>query len=210
MHLYLSTFQVIVGQTIGAITFSLVAGQPLVVVMTTAPLALFIKTIYTIAEDFEIDFLAFYGAIGLWNTFFLTIYSAFNMSVLMKFSSRSTEEIFSNFITLAFIVDSTKNMVKTFNKHYWDPKCYDDGSTVSRVGNESAGPLGSAVDAAHNYTVDAAHNYTKDVCSPAYDDSHCNPEVCFLSLILMLGTVWLGIRLFGEESLILETLLSAF
>ena len=103
MHLYLSTFQVIVGQTIGAITFSLVAGQPLVVVMTTAPLALFIKTIYTIAEDFEIDFLAFYGAIGLWNTFFLTIYSAFNMSVLMKFSSRSTEEIFSNFITIAFI-----------------------------------------------------------------------------------------------------------
>ena len=61
------------GQTIGAITFSLVAGQPLVVVMTTAPLALFIKTIYSIAEDFEIDFLAFYGAIGLWNTFFLVL-----------------------------------------------------------------------------------------------------------------------------------------
>ena len=191
----------IVGQTIGAITFSLLSGQPLVVVMTTAPLALFIKTIYSIAEDFEIDFLAFYGAIGLWNTFFLTLYSAFNMSVLMKFSSRSTEEIFSNFITIAFIVDSTKNMVKTFGKHYWDPKCYGDGShAVHHSLNESAaGPLGSAANAAHNYSVDAAHNYTNDKCSPAYDDSHCNPEVCFLSLILMLGTVWLGIRLFGEE-----------
>ena len=201
----------IVGQTIGAITFSLLSGQPLVVVMTTAPLALFIKTIYSIAEDFEIDFLAFYGAIGLWNTFFLTIYSAFNMSVLMKFSSRSTEEIFSNFITIAFIVDSTKNMVKTFGKHYWDPKCYGDGShAVYHAGNESiSGPLGSAANAAHNYSVDAALNYTSEKCSPAYDDSHCNPEVCFLSLILMLGTVWLGIRLFGEEPF-LATFLSSF
>ena len=183
----------IVGQTIGAITFSLVAGQPLVVVMTTAPLALFIKVIYTIAEDFEIDFLPFYGMIGLWNTFFLTIYSAFNMSVLMKYSSRSTEEIFSNFITIAFIVDSTKNMVKTFNKHYWDEHCYPpaNSTTLSHDGNESYGPLSSAV----------AHNSTGDPYNSSDDNAHydCDPEVCFLSLILMLGTVWLGLRLFGEN-----------
>ena len=42
--------QVIVGQTLGALIFSFLAGQPLVVVMTTAPLALVIKTIYQIAQ----------------------------------------------------------------------------------------------------------------------------------------------------------------
>merc|ERR1719367_1811935 len=94
--------------------------------MTTAPLALFIKIIYTISLDFNIDFLAFYAAIGLWNTFFLFLYSFFNMSVLMKFSTRSTEEIFSNFITIAFIKDSTESMVETFNKHYWNPICAED------------------------------------------------------------------------------------
>ena len=57
-------------------------------VMTTAPLALFIKIIYSIADDFGIDFIAFYAMIGLWNTFFLIIYSFCNMSVLMKYSSR--------------------------------------------------------------------------------------------------------------------------
>ena len=77
-----------VGQTFGALIFAVLSGQPLVVVMTTAPLALFIKIIYSIAEEFEIDFLAFYGAIGLWNSFFLFLYSFFNMSVLMKYSSR--------------------------------------------------------------------------------------------------------------------------
>lgn len=152
-HGAISVHQVLVGQTLGALIFTILAGQPLVVVMTTAPLALFIKTIYTIADDNNIDFLAFYAAIGLWNTFFLFIYSFFNMSRLMKYSSRSTEEIFSNFITIAFIVDSTKNMVKTFEHHFWNEQCREL-------------------------------------------NSNCKADVAFLSLILMLGTVWLGVTLY--------------
>ena len=42
-HGDISVYQVMVGQTFGAIIFALMSGQPLVVVMTTAPLALFIK-----------------------------------------------------------------------------------------------------------------------------------------------------------------------
>ncbi len=189
-HGNISVQQVIVGQTIGAITFSLVAGQPLVVVMTTAPLALFIKIIYSISEDFEIDFLAFYGMIGLWNTFFLIIYSFCNMSVLMKYSSRSTEEIFSNFITIAFIVDSTKNMVKTFNKHYWADHCYPveeigyNDTNLEKYGNsEYFSPLGSAGG-------DSSLNGTGYANEKGSMEKDCQSEICFLSLILMLGTVW--------------------
>ena len=112
-----------IGQTFGAIIFAVLSGQPLVVVMTTAPLALFIKIIYSIATEFGIDFLAFYAAIGLWNTFFLFLYSFFNMSVLMKYSTRSTEEIFSNFITIAFIKDSTTSLAHTFRDNYWSENC---------------------------------------------------------------------------------------
>ena len=176
----ISVQQVIVGQTIGALTFAFFAGQPLVVVMTTAPLALFIKIIYSIASDFGINFLAFYAMIGLWNTFFLILYSFFNMSMLMKYSSRSTEEIFSNFITIAFITDSTKNMVKSFNKNYWDPKCQGE-SHDDPVQNDYATPLAGAGNiTASAYTLTEA----------------CHPEESFLSLILMLGTVWLGVTLF--------------
>jgi len=166
-HGDISVHQVLVGQTFGAILFTLLSGQPLVVVMTTAPLALFIKTIYTIAEDNQINFLAFYAAIGLWNTFFLLLYSFFNMSRLMKYSSRSTEEIFSNFITIAFIVDSSKNMVKTFGHHYWNDACPHSASTLESAANSTyAEPM------------------------------NCEPNVAFLSLILMLGTLWLGVTLY--------------
>lgn len=175
-HGEISVYQVIVGQTFGAIVFTLLAGQPLVVVMTTAPLALFIKIIYTIAQDFEIDFLAFYAAIGLWNSFFLFLYSFFNMSVLMKFSSRSTEEIFSNFITIAFIKDSATNMVKTFHKHYWNDQCFP---TFENITESSASNV-------------TGYDYLKS--EEAVD---CNPGESFLSLILMLGTLWLGVTLFN-------------
>ena len=100
--------------------------QPLVVVMTTAPLALFNKIIWSIAKSNGLEgqgILAFYAAVGLWNTFFVCIYAFFNMSKLMKFSSRSTEEIFSNFITIAFIKDSTTVIVETFQDHYWKEEC---------------------------------------------------------------------------------------
>ena len=112
--------------------------QPLVVVMTTAPLALFNKIIWSIAKSNGLEgqgILAFYAAVGLWNTFFVCIYAFFNMSKLMKFSSRSTEEIFSNFITIAFIKDSTTVIVETFQDHYWKEECihpaYNHNNTVS-------------------------------------------------------------------------------
>ena len=187
-HGKISVQQVIVGQTIGALVFAIFAGQPLVVVMTTAPLALFIKIIYLIADDFGIDFLAFYAMIGIWNTVFLTLYSCFNMSVLMKYSSRSTEEIFSNFITIAFITDSTKNMVKTFNKHYWADHCR--GENLPSHDDHGVSPIGAALNGTAQYVNDSLAAAAKS------HDGDCSPEVAFLSLILMLGTVWLGVTLF--------------
>ena len=43
----------IVGQTLGGTLFSLLAGQPLIVIMTTAPIALYIKIIVAVAEVYK-------------------------------------------------------------------------------------------------------------------------------------------------------------
>ena len=57
-------------------------------------------------------------------------------------------------------------MVKTFGKHYWSDACH--------------------------------HNSSKPLIETAsYDkDMSCEPNVAFLSLILMVGTLWLGVTLF--------------
>ena len=58
----------IMGQTIGGIIFSLLAGQPLIIIMTTAPIALYIKIIVAVAEEHDLDFYALYTR---WEPFFL-------------------------------------------------------------------------------------------------------------------------------------------
>ncbi|KAG7235784.1 hypothetical protein INR49_002171 [Caranx melampygus] len=79
----------IIGQSIGGVIYSLFAGSPLVIPLTTAPLAIFISVIREICDDYNLDFPAFYACIGLWNCLFLILGGIFNVSLLMKLFKRS-------------------------------------------------------------------------------------------------------------------------
>lgn len=48
----------------------------------------FLLVIYNISADFDLDFLALYSCAGLWNSFFLLLYSTFGLSQIMKWSTR--------------------------------------------------------------------------------------------------------------------------
>lgn len=63
--------------------------------------------------DYDFNFRAMYAAVGLWNAFFLAIYSLFGFSRLMKWCTRSTEEVFALFIVVAFITDASKDLIKS-------------------------------------------------------------------------------------------------
>ncbi|KAK2541328.1 Slc4a11 [Columba guinea] len=102
----------IIGQSIGGLLYALFSGQPLVVLLTTAPLALYINVIRGICDDYNLDFNAFYAWTGLWNSFFLVMYSLFNFSLLMKLFKRSTEEIIALFISITFVLDAIKGIIK--------------------------------------------------------------------------------------------------
>uniref|UniRef100_A0A8C9YL65 Solute carrier family 4 member 11 n=1 Tax=Sander lucioperca TaxID=283035 RepID=A0A8C9YL65_SANLU len=103
----------IVGQSIGGVIYSLFAGSPLVIPLTTAPLAIFISVIRGICDDYELDFDAFYACIGLWNSLFLILGGLFNVSLFMKLFKRSTEEVIALFISIAFVGDAVKATVKS-------------------------------------------------------------------------------------------------
>ncbi|KAJ8040324.1 Sodium bicarbonate transporter-like protein 11 [Holothuria leucospilota] len=115
--------RVITSQTIGGAFFAMFGGQPLIVLLTTAPLALYIKIIYTICLDLHFDFFTMYCLVGLWNSFFLTIYSLTDASRLIKWSTRSTEEIFALFISIAFTADAFKDLMHNFKMNYYEDAC---------------------------------------------------------------------------------------
>lgn len=169
----------IVGQTIGGLVFSFFSGQPMVVIMTTAPLSLYIKVIDNICEDFNLNFFAMYACVGLWNTFFLILYAIFDVSKLMKLSTRSTEEIFALFISIAFAVDAGRNTYLNFSKYYLSEACTSE--THSLTSEELTSLLSNT-----------SANSTVVLTLP-----HCRRENSLLFLLLMLGTVWLAVSLYN-------------
>lgn len=123
-----------IGQAIGGLLFALFSGQPLIVIMTTAPLCIYVKVIYQISQDLEIEFSTFYACVGLWMCVFLVIMSVTNSSNLMKFCTRSTEDIFAIFTAFAFGSDGIKEAIRSFKKYYWQPDCMaHDTVLVSRT-----------------------------------------------------------------------------
>ncbi|XP_054913112.1 sodium bicarbonate transporter-like protein 11 isoform X1 [Poeciliopsis prolifica] len=174
----------IIGQSIGGVIYSLFAGSPLVIPLTTAPLAIFISVIRGICDDYNLDFPAFYACIGLWNCLFLILGGIFNVSLLMKLFKRSTEEVIALFISIAFVVDAVKGTVKIFQRYYHAPglenRSIEDLPQVGDLqgGNRSEVMVGSVFNALPESFI------------------QCTRERPVLCLLLMLGTLWMGYTLY--------------
>ncbi|MCJ8730711.1 hypothetical protein PDJAM_G00187540 [Pangasius djambal] len=173
----------IIGQSIGGIIYSLFAGSPLVIPLTTAPIAIFISVIRGICDDYELEFSAFYACIGLWNSLFLIIGGVFNLSLLVKLFKRSIEEVIALFISIAFVADAVKGTVKIFHKYYHAPTLANGSiEELHRIsGGLNVGEM--------NFTGAGLLSLPESfiLCTRA------RPLLC---LLLMLGTLWVGYTLY--------------
>uniref|UniRef100_A0A8C2Z5W9 Solute carrier family 4 member 11 n=1 Tax=Cyclopterus lumpus TaxID=8103 RepID=A0A8C2Z5W9_CYCLU len=177
----------IVGQSIGGVIYSLFAGSPLVIPLTTAPLAIFISVIRGICDDYNLDFNAFYACIGLWNSLFLILGGLFNVSLFMKLFKRSTEEVIALFISIAFVGDAVKGTVKIFHHFYHGPTLATNATVVLQQLNE-------LLEQVKNQTMEHS-NETVPIFLPEslVVTTRERPVLC---LLLMLGTLWLGYSLY--------------
>uniref|UniRef100_A0A671XZE3 Solute carrier family 4 member 11 n=1 Tax=Sparus aurata TaxID=8175 RepID=A0A671XZE3_SPAAU len=174
----------IIGQSIGGVIYSLFAGSPLVIPLTTAPLAIFISVIRGICDDYNLDFPAFYACIGLWNCLFLILGGIFNVSLLMKLFKRSTEEVIALFISIAFVVDAVKGTVKIFHRYYHSPTLANSSIEDFPQGRDLLG--GNRSEVAANMALNALPESL----------IQCTRERPVLCLLLMLGTLWMGYTLY--------------
>ena len=112
---YFSVKKTIVSQAIGGLAFSLFSTQPLVVLMSTAPLAIFIKLAFAISVSENIPFAPFYAWIGIFSSIFMILSSVLDLSTFfMRYSSPFLCETFQVFISLALILNSVRALVKEF------------------------------------------------------------------------------------------------
>ncbi|XP_069180429.1 solute carrier family 4 member 11 isoform X2 [Procambarus clarkii] len=189
--------RVIIGQVIGGVFWGLFAGQPLLIQLTTAPLAIYIKIIFYICEDFKLDFNAMYCSVGLWNSFFLVMYSLFDVSRLMRWSTRSTEEIFALFISIAFCNDAFSAVGKNFDANYYSPACQGVTNSTNYTSYTISTPsaytvLGNYSDIYSTPSIPGEGNVTLTLVQDV-----CTRENSILYLLLMFGTLWLGVMLYN-------------
>jgi len=116
---WLTVERTLISQTIGGLVFGFFSTQPIVILLTTAPIAIYITIIRDLAEPLGTDLKTLYTLVGLWNVAFLVIYACFNLSKLMRYSTRSVEEVFGIFIACAFTKDAVKHIMYAFEKHWY-------------------------------------------------------------------------------------------
>lgn len=94
--------------------FALLSGQPLIILGGTGPMLVITAMLFTLAKTYHLDFLGIYFWVGIWSAF-LTILAAFiNLSDLMKYFTRFTDEIFAALISIIFIYEAVASITKIF------------------------------------------------------------------------------------------------
>lgn len=121
---HMSVEKMIYSQAIAGTIIALFGGQPILVMLSTAPFALYIKIIYNISSQAGVAFWSLYGWVGVWNAIFLLIYSITGFSNVIKYSTRFTAETFGMFITIAFAHDGIRPTITYFINNFY--LCDDD------------------------------------------------------------------------------------
>uniref|UniRef100_A0A8D3EG64 Anion exchange protein n=1 Tax=Scophthalmus maximus TaxID=52904 RepID=A0A8D3EG64_SCOMX len=162
--------ELIVATAMQGIVFSVLGAQPLLVIGFSGPLLVFEEAFYTFCKDNGIEYLTGRVWIGFWLVLIVLVTVALEGSILVRFVSRFTQEIFSFLISLIFIYETFAKLVKIFQEHPLQ-NCFNGNNTVSP--------------SLCNYTT-VAENPGKVVGEP---------NTALLSFVLMSGTYFIAFYL---------------
>ncbi|THD24668.1 Anion exchange protein [Fasciola hepatica] len=122
---YLGTIESILSGAVVGILYSLFSGQPLTIMGSTGPVLVFEGIVYRMCLRMGWWYLSFRFWIGIWVSLLLIIMVALDLSALVKFITRFTEESFAALIALIFVIEALKKMFAV-SKYYkvdlnWNP-----------------------------------------------------------------------------------------
>uniref|UniRef100_A0A671WCK1 Anion exchange protein n=1 Tax=Sparus aurata TaxID=8175 RepID=A0A671WCK1_SPAAU len=102
--------------TLGVI-FSLLAGQPLLIIGFSGPLLVFEEAYYKFCQAHNYEYLTGRVWIGFWLIFIVLVIVAAEGSFMVRYISPFTQEIFAFLISLIFIYETFSKLIKVFQEH---------------------------------------------------------------------------------------------
>uniref|UniRef100_A0A7E4V940 Anion exchange protein n=1 Tax=Panagrellus redivivus TaxID=6233 RepID=A0A7E4V940_PANRE len=88
------------------VLYHLFSGQPLTIIGSTGPVLVFETIVFDMCSAFGWDYLSFRSWINLWTAIYLMIITLTDMSSLVKYITRFTEESFASLIAFIFIYEA--------------------------------------------------------------------------------------------------------
>ncbi|XP_035828974.1 sodium bicarbonate cotransporter 3 isoform X3 [Aplysia californica] len=125
--MYMAALESILAGAICGIVYSLFAGQPLTILGSTGPVLVFETILNSFCKDNGLNYLEMRLWVGVWTGFILYIMVAFDLSALVRYITRFTEESFAALISLIFIVEA---FAKVFKIAKSDPPNLDPGAEL--------------------------------------------------------------------------------
>ncbi|KAG7453468.1 band 3 anion exchange protein-like [Solea senegalensis] len=109
--------ELLISTSIQGIIFCFVAAQPILVIGFSGPLLVFEEAFYAFCKSQDIEYIVGRVWVGVWLVIIVVIVVACDGSVLVRFISRFTQEIFSILISLIFIYETFAKLGRTFHSH---------------------------------------------------------------------------------------------
>nr|XP_022322170.1 sodium bicarbonate cotransporter 3-like isoform X2 [Crassostrea virginica] len=211
---YMGTMECILTAAIVGILFALFAGQPLNILGSTGPMLVLEMIVFSFCMDQEWDYLPFRAWTGIWTTVIIMLIVAFDLSALVRYITRFTEESFACLIAIIFIYEAIKKVIGITKKYpvnldpeheyFFNCSCQPpvDNSTYINATNltMAAGPTYAVQEiTTMGYTNATSMDFstlTEEMCT-MYNGTMVGPDcghhpyvadVFFLSVILFFGT----------------------
>ncbi|XP_030642976.1 anion exchange protein 3 [Chanos chanos] len=109
--------ELIVSTATVGVLFSLLAGQPLLIIGFSGPLLVFEEAFYKFCQAQGFEYLTGRVWIGFWLIFIVLVIVAAEGSFLVRYISPFTQEIFAFLISLIFIYETFSKLIKVFQEH---------------------------------------------------------------------------------------------
>jgi len=106
--------ELIVSCSVCGVLFAIFSGQPLIILGGTGPILVMTAMLYNLSKQLGLDFLGVYFWVGIWTSLLTIIAAYINLSDVMKFFTRFTDEIFAALISIIFIYESVSSISKYF------------------------------------------------------------------------------------------------
>lgn len=116
----IGAIEVLVATSITGVLFAVFAGQPLLIVGVTGPVAILSVNIYIVSEMLGIKFIPFYAWSQIWGAAMLIVLAVFNACDTLKFVTRFSCDIFGILIALLYLYTGIEGIARALDKQRAD------------------------------------------------------------------------------------------